>query len=550
LSNGIGTLAATLNALGQQTITATDSANAAITGASSGTLVGPAKFLVAGPQTSTAGVALTFTVTAVDAAGNTATGYAGAVHFTSSDSSATLPADMTLTNGTGTFSGTFYKAGNQTLAATDSSVVSSTGTSPAVAVAPGSATTLSVVFPSSETAGVLQAFTVAALDVYGNTATGYLGTVSFTSTDGQAGLPANYTFIASDAGTHTFAGLLRTAGVQSLSVTDAAAAAISGSENVTVTPAAASKFVVGGAPPPARGQSQSLKVTAKDPFGNTVTGYAGTVDFATTDSLADLPSSYTFVPADAGVHTFTVTLRSPGTQSITATDHATPSITGSYVAVPVPLLEQVAGALTHSTEYYHGLITRYYERYLGRGPDQTGLAYWTNALQSGLTDENLEAGFFWSKEYIDSHGGIGTALPTVAARTSWLTGLYVDLIGRQPDAAGLQYWLDQLAMGVTPESAADQFAGSAEREGQRVALDYSRFLARTPAQSEVNYWVNQFLNFHIRNEDVVAGFLASNEYFYQKQGANPRDWLFAVYHDLFNRAPDDAGLNYWLGVLG
>ena len=48
--------------------------------------------------------------------------------------------------------------------------------------------------------------TVTALDAYGNMATGYTGTVHFTSSDGQAVLPANYTFIAGDAGVHTFSG--------------------------------------------------------------------------------------------------------------------------------------------------------------------------------------------------------------------------------------------------------------------------------------------------------------------------------------------------------
>ena len=37
------------------------------------------------PASATAGVAFNFTVTALDALGNTATGYSGTVHFTSTD---------------------------------------------------------------------------------------------------------------------------------------------------------------------------------------------------------------------------------------------------------------------------------------------------------------------------------------------------------------------------------------------------------------------------------------------------------------------------------
>src|SRR5947208_14556349 len=75
-------------------------------------------------------------------------------------------------------------------------------------------------FPSPVTAGVAGTFTVTAKDPYSNTATGYTGTVHFTSSDAQAVLPADYTFVAADAGQHTFSATLNTAGSQSLTATD------------------------------------------------------------------------------------------------------------------------------------------------------------------------------------------------------------------------------------------------------------------------------------------------------------------------------------------
>ena len=44
---------------------------------------------------------------------------------------------------------------------------------------------------------------------------------------------------------------------------------------------------------------------AVDAFGNTVTGYTGTVNVQQHRPLATLPAAYTFTAADAGVHTFT-----------------------------------------------------------------------------------------------------------------------------------------------------------------------------------------------------------------------------------------------------
>ena len=68
------------------------------------------------------------------------------------------------------------------------------------------ASQLGVSAPSSPTAGAAFSISVTARDATGHTATGYLGTVHFTSSDAQAMLPAAHTFTAADAGVHTFNG--------------------------------------------------------------------------------------------------------------------------------------------------------------------------------------------------------------------------------------------------------------------------------------------------------------------------------------------------------
>src|SRR5262249_51621458 len=147
-----------------------------------------------------------------------ATGYTGTVHFTSSDAQATLPANSTLTNGTGSFSATLKTAGTQSLTATDTVTASITGSQAGVIVNPAAASKLTVSgFPSPVTAGVAGSFAVTAKDAFGNTATGYAGTVHFTSSDAQAVLPANSTLTS---GTRSFTATLKTAGVQSLTATD------------------------------------------------------------------------------------------------------------------------------------------------------------------------------------------------------------------------------------------------------------------------------------------------------------------------------------------
>ena len=74
---------------------------------------------VSGATTDVAGVSSLYTVTALDAYGNVATGYSGTVHFTSTDGNAIRPADSTLTNGVGSFQIALNSLGNQSITATD-----------------------------------------------------------------------------------------------------------------------------------------------------------------------------------------------------------------------------------------------------------------------------------------------------------------------------------------------------------------------------------------------------------------------------------------------
>ena len=73
-------------------------------------------------------------MTAEDSLGNTAIGYGGMVHISSSDAQANLSADATLSAGIGFFGAALRTAGNQTLTATDATNGSLTGTSAAITV--------------------------------------------------------------------------------------------------------------------------------------------------------------------------------------------------------------------------------------------------------------------------------------------------------------------------------------------------------------------------------------------------------------------------------
>lgn len=91
--------------------------------------VDPSHFSVTAPLSASAGRASNFTIRALDADNKIVKSYSGTVHFTSSDPSAALPEDSTLTNGAGRFSVIFNTAGSQTITATDTGTGTITGTS-------------------------------------------------------------------------------------------------------------------------------------------------------------------------------------------------------------------------------------------------------------------------------------------------------------------------------------------------------------------------------------------------------------------------------------
>ncbi len=199
----------------------------------------PDTMVVSAPGAATAGTSFTYTVTAENSSGNVDTGFTGTIDFSSTDSKIQgLPSTFTFTTadaGVATFTVTLETAGSQTITETSASgSVTST-----IAVSPASASTFVISGLSTATAGTSKSFTVTAEDAYGNVATGYSGTVAFTSSDTAATLPGKTPFTSGDEGVQTFSVTFETAGTQSLTVTDINNASLTATQSgISVSPAA------------------------------------------------------------------------------------------------------------------------------------------------------------------------------------------------------------------------------------------------------------------------------------------------------------------------
>ena len=157
LTNGTGNFSATSKTSGAQTITATDTTTASITGSTGSVAVsGPAThFSFAAPGAASTRKSFNLTVSALDASNNVSTGYTGTIQFSSTDPSAILPAKgATLAGGVKAFTVTLETAGNPTITVADTGTSSISGTSAPIAVTLTPPPTISSATPPNGTVGL------------------------------------------------------------------------------------------------------------------------------------------------------------------------------------------------------------------------------------------------------------------------------------------------------------------------------------------------------------------------------------------------------------
>ena len=70
----------------------------------------------------------------------------------------------------------------------------------------------------------------------------------------------------------------------------------------------------------------------------------------------------------------------------------------------------VASALLNGTEYRTLRIQELYSSVLGRSADAGGLSFWLGYFAAGNTLESMEANFYGSDEYFNTHGATDAGL--------------------------------------------------------------------------------------------------------------------------------------------
>jgi CSLREA domain-containing protein len=220
-------------------------------------------------------------------------------------------------------------------------------------------------------AGTVQ---VALEDGSGNIATANSTTLVTLAVTGASGYSKTYMATSSNGvATFNLSGVpLTAAGSYTYAATASGLTSASTGEAVNpgpVTALAISGLVSETAP----GVAQTAVIKPVDSYGNVVTSFTGTVSLTSTDPSATLsPASYTYMASDFGTHSFSVTLNTAGTQSVTATSSSISGTVSGLAIGDAVLVIDPSGSLLRFTNA--GVATSPAGGYTGGGTPTASIA--------------------------------------------------------------------------------------------------------------------------------------------------------------------------------
>lgn len=206
-----------------------------------------------------------------------------------------------------------------------------------------------------------------------------------------------------------------------------------------------------------------------------------------------------------------------------------------------------------------GFVTRCYQIALGRDPDELGLGDWCNKLYSGdACGVSVAFGFVYSPEF--SNAGFDDR--------TYCTKMYNMLLGREPDSAGLEYWVTRLGNGENREEVFAGFANSVEfydlcssygiaagtyikNIGMQRNADINSFvttlyrlcLDRDGDMGGQAMWVSGLANGTITGAEAAHGFFFSNEYILKDYSAS--SFVSMLYNAFLNRDGNTEEISSW-----
>ncbi len=156
------------------------------------------------------------------------------------------------------------------------------------------------------------------------------------------------------------------------------------------------------------------------------------------------------------------------------------------------------------SDEYRGLdIDRVFTSFLHRKADAGGLAYWNDSIKNGNPLWRFRAQLFGSPEYFANAGG---------TNGQYVDAAYQDVLGRRPDAAGRQYWIDKLNAGTKRGTVALQFINTSESRRFLIDDQFLRFLDRKATPTEQSTWLPR-ISTPTGEQEMIAALVAGASYY-------------------------------------
>jgi hypothetical protein len=194
--------------------------------------------------------------------------------------------------------------------------------------------------------------------------------------------------------------------------------------------------------------------------------------------------------------------------------------TGAKVVSGFVLSPEYKANSLSNEEYISALYRVIFER----EPDAAGLNSWLAVMENGYTYKKVLAGFINSVEFENLCGELGIARGSYKSDEaidqiiSFVARLYKVCLGRAYDQDGLKNWVRALTSGSADVySVVEDFFNSQEFKNRNlddeafVTIAYMTILNREPDEAGLEYWVNNLACGYTR-DDVLYGFLHSSEF--------------------------------------
>lgn len=200
-------------------------------------------------------------------------------------------------------------------------------------------------------------------------------------------------------------------------------------------------------------------------------------------------------------------------------------------------------------------VVRLYQATLDRAPDLQGLARWTQEIDAGTkTLAQVASGFVNSPEFKATYG--------TTTNEEFVTLLYNNVLGRDPDAQGLKNWTERLDNGMARNEAVTGFSQSpefktatselasafAEAGGSEWVDDvyrvYLATLDRAPDLTGLSRWVRD-MGAGLELEEVISGFVNSPEFKATYGSTSNEEFVQLLYKNVLDRDADATGLKNW-----